>query len=124
MASGGVESGRGAVLLAGKAAPDQSLDQMPRPVPDRAAGRSPALALPSASENGLSIARPSGQALALVPSVLGFGMRNAVEIFAAEGIVPVIKGKGGFVVRQAPEPGTPWPDAGKECTLWLEEQVL
>lgn len=58
-----------------------------------------------------------------VPSVLGLGMRNAVEAFAAEGIVPIIKGKGGIVVRQSPEPGIPWPNGKKECTLWLEERT-
>ncbi len=58
-----------------------------------------------------------------VPSVMGLGMRSAVEAFAAQGIVPVIKGKGGFVVRQTPEPGSPWPDGRKECILWLEERT-
>lgn len=60
---------------------------------------------------------------ATVPSVVGLGMRSAVEVFAGQGIVPVIRGKGGVVVRQVPEAGAPWPDNRKECTLWLEERA-
>ena len=58
-----------------------------------------------------------------VPTVVGLGIRSAVEVFAVQGIVPVIKGKGGIVVRQTPEAGSPWPETGKECTLWLEERT-
>ena len=58
----------------------------------------------------------------IVPAVTGMGLRSAVEIFASEGVVPVIKGTGGFVVRQSPEPGHPWPDGKRECILWLEER--
>ena len=58
----------------------------------------------------------------IVPAVTGMGLRNAVEIFANEGVVPVIKGRGGFVVRQSPEPGRPWPDGKRESILWLEER--
>ena len=79
------------------------------------------------SRSGARYSSPSAgrndRALGHVPSVLGLGMRSAVEAFAAQGIVPVIKGKGGFVVRQFPEPGMPWPDNKKECTLWLEERA-
>lgn len=57
-----------------------------------------------------------------VPTVVGLGIRSAVEVFAGQGIVPVIKGKGGIVVRQTPEAGSPWPEGG-ECTLWLEERT-
>ncbi|MDR1489308.1 MAG: penicillin-binding protein [Desulfovibrio sp.] len=57
-----------------------------------------------------------------VPKVVGMGLRGAVEVFAGRGIVPMIKGKGGFVVRQAPEAGSPWPDADKNCIIWLEEK--
>jgi cell division protein FtsI (penicillin-binding protein 3) len=66
---------------------------------------------------------PAEHAGSTVPSVLGLSMRNAVEIFAARGIVPVIRGKGGVVVRQSPESGALWPDGAKECTLWLEERT-
>lgn len=70
----------------------------------------------------LSAYVPVPKGSSIVPAVTGMGLRSAVEIFATEGIVPVIKGKGGFVVRQTPEPGRPWPDGKRECTLWLEEQ--
>jgi cell division protein FtsI (penicillin-binding protein 3) len=58
----------------------------------------------------------------LVPPVVGLGIRSAVEVFAGQGIMPVLKGRGSFVVRQTPEAGLPWPDGKKECTLWLEER--
>lgn len=60
---------------------------------------------------------------AAVPAVVGMGLRNAVEAFATRGFMPAIKGKGGIVVRQSPEPGSPWPEKGQECTLWLEESA-
>ena len=56
-----------------------------------------------------------------VPSVIGLGLRNAVEAFASQGVVPDIKGKGGTVVRQTPDPGSPWPEVGGRCIIWLEE---
>lgn len=56
-----------------------------------------------------------------VPSVIGLGLRNAVEAFASQGVVPDIKGKGGTVVRQTPDPGSPWPETGERCIIWLEE---
>jgi cell division protein FtsI (penicillin-binding protein 3) len=58
----------------------------------------------------------------LVPGVIGMGLRGAVEIFAGHGIVPAVRGRGGLVVRQSPEAGTPWPEGKRECTLWLEEK--
>ena len=59
-----------------------------------------------------------------VPGVVGQGLRNAVEAFAERGVMPVIKGRGGIVTRQTPEPGSPWPeDSSKACVLWLEEGV-
>jgi cell division protein FtsI (penicillin-binding protein 3) len=58
-----------------------------------------------------------------VPTVVGMGIRNAVEVFAGHGVVPVLKGRGSYVVRQTPEPGSNWPDGKKECTLWLEERT-
>ena len=59
-----------------------------------------------------------------VPSVVGMGLRRAVEIFASQGIVPAFEGKGTFVVRQSPLPGGTWPEGTKKCTLWLEERAL
>ena len=60
-----------------------------------------------------------------VPDVVGQSVRRAVEMFARQGLVPVIKGNGSRVVRQTPEPGVRW--AGKDsaptsCVLWLSEQ--
>ena len=60
-----------------------------------------------------------------VPDVTGQSVRRAVEMFARQGLVPVIKGNGARVVRQTPEPGVRW--AGKDsaptaCVLWLSEQ--
>lgn len=66
---------------------------------------------------------PVPRGASVVPVVTGMGLRSAVEIFAAEGIVPEIKGRGGVVVRQTPEPGRPWPDGKRECVLWLEERA-
>lgn len=58
-----------------------------------------------------------------VPDVMGKSVRNAVELFARAGIVPILKGTGGRVVRQSPPAGTPWPVAAKESNyiLWLSE---
>ena len=60
-----------------------------------------------------------------VPDVVGQSVRRAVEMFARQGLVPVIKGNGSREVRQTPEPGVRW--AGKDsaptsCVLWLSEQ--
>lgn len=57
-----------------------------------------------------------------MPDVTGLGMRNAVEVFAKHGIMPVFKGRGGIVARQKPEAGSPLPEVkSKKCVLWLEE---
>lgn len=65
------------------------------------------------------LAKPS----AVVPNVVGKSVRNAVELFARGGIVPVLKGEGQRVVRQSPEPGAQWPagEATGEYVLWLSE---
>ena len=59
-----------------------------------------------------------------VPDVMGKSVRRAVEMFAQQGLVPVIKGEGAWVIRQSPEPGAPWNrESGiKECVLWLSEK--
>lgn len=80
----------------------------------------------TAARSGTGVAAPSRYAPHnpdSVPTVVGLGIRSAVEVFAGQGIVPVIKGKGGIVVRQTPEAGSPWPADGRECTLWLEERA-
>ena len=63
------------------------------------------------------------RASAVVPNVVGKTLRNAVEVFARGGIVPVLKGSGERVVRQSPAPGTRWPegDNGQTYVLWLSE---
>lgn len=66
------------------------------------------------------LAKPS----TLVPNVIGKSVRNAVELFARGGIVPIIKGEGRRVIRQTPEAGAKWPskEDGIECILWLSEK--
>lgn len=64
----------------------------------------------------------------LVPDVRGMSMRQAIEVFAINGVMPSIVGQGDIVERQSPSPGTPWPQGlsqygGNECTLWLKEQA-
>ncbi|MDR2051322.1 MAG: PASTA domain-containing protein [Deltaproteobacteria bacterium] len=65
-----------------------------------------------------------------VPDVRGMDMRQAVEIFAVNGVLPRILGKGAIVDRQTPPPGTPWPDRAslavqsvqaQDFVLWLIE---
>ena len=73
---------------------------------------------------------PAGQVMTEIDDfhpadVVGQYVRRAVEMFARQGLVPVIKGNGSRVVRQTPEPGVRW--AGKDsaptsCVLWLSEQ--
>ena len=60
-----------------------------------------------------------------VPDVVGQSVRRAVEMFARQGLVPVIKGNGSRVIRQTPEPGVKWTgkdSAPTSCVLWLSEQ--
>ncbi len=49
------------------------------------------------------------KAAQLVPNVVGKTVRNAVELFARGGIVPILKGQGQRVIRQSPKAGTVWP---------------
>lgn len=75
-----------------------------------------------------SSAEPKTDLAEVVPDVRGMSVRGAVELFAHKGIMPVLKGQGGTVVRQSPPPGSAWPaQAGQvemEYILWLEENVL
>ncbi len=60
-----------------------------------------------------------------VPDVVGQSVRRAVEMFARQGLVPVIRGNGSRVIRQTPEPGVRWTgkdSAPASCVLWLSEQ--
>ena len=59
-----------------------------------------------------------------VPDVVGQSVRRAVEMFARQGLVPVIRGDGARVVRQEPDAGVRWSvkgEAPRECVLWLSE---
>jgi cell division protein FtsI (penicillin-binding protein 3) len=76
-----------------------------------------------------SKAEPKSSILA-VPDMRGMDMRQAVEIFAVNGILPRIIGEGAVVERQNPPPGTPWPDRNalssqsaeaQDFALWLTE---
>ncbi len=53
------------------------------------------------------------KATSVVPDVVGKTVRNAVELFARGGIVPVIKGHGQRVIRQSPKAGSAWPTDNK-----------
>ncbi len=62
------------------------------------------------------------KAASVVPNVVGKTVRNAVELFARGGIVPVLRGDGQRVVQQSPKAGTAWPlDANGEYYLQLSE---
>ena len=61
---------------------------------------------------------------ATVPDVVGLGVTKAAEVFSAQGVVPEFQGKGGFVVRQTPAPGSPWPENKQGCVLWLEDTAI
>lgn len=56
-----------------------------------------------------------------VPDVTGQTVRRAVEMFARQGLVPVIRGVGPHVVRQEPAPGAAIADTSADnCILWLQ----
>lgn len=77
---------------------------------------------PAAS--GMRLPGHLSRASSKVPDVKGKSVRYAVELFARAGVVPEIKGSGTRVVRQSPQPGTPWPEEGKAASyiLWLSEK--
>ncbi|MEG2172581.1 MAG: penicillin-binding transpeptidase domain-containing protein [Desulfovibrionaceae bacterium] len=64
------------------------------------------------------------KAAAVVPNVVGKSVRNAVELFARGGIVPILKGEGQHVVKQSPAPGAAWPTQERDDSyvLWLSER--
>lgn len=66
----------------------------------------------------------AAKAAAVVPNVVGKSVRNAVELFARGGIVPILKGEGQHVIKQSPAPGAAWPEQEKDGTyiLWLSER--
>ncbi len=57
----------------------------------------------------------------VVPDVVGKSVRRAVEMYARQGLVPIIKGDGPNVVRQEPEAGVRWSkdDTPRKSVLWL-----
>jgi cell division protein FtsI (penicillin-binding protein 3) len=57
-----------------------------------------------------------------MPDLRGMGLRQAVEILARQGIVPILEGSGMIVERQSPAPGRPAPANGSEgCHIWLTD---
>lgn len=61
-----------------------------------------------------------------VPDVIGLSVRRAVEVLAGQGVVPVVKGEGLFVTKQAPLPGKIWSEQEKDpgkCILWLSSDA-
>ena len=55
-----------------------------------------------------------------VPNLVGLPLRKAVEILAAKGVVPNLKGQGLVVGKQSPPPGSAWNAVEKETfTLWM-----
>ncbi len=64
----------------------------------------------------------ASKATTVVPNVVGKTVRNAVELFARGGIVPILRGYGQRVVQQYPKAGTAWPtEKGTEYYLQLSE---
>ena len=58
-----------------------------------------------------------------VPDVVGHSVRRAVEVMAASGVVPQVRGAGPVVIQQDPPPGGSWNEESKgACVLWLSEQ--
>ena len=76
------------------------------------------------ASSGMRLPGHLSRASSKVPDVKGKSVRYAVELFARAGIVPEIKGSGTRVVKQSPQPGTPWPEEGKAASyiLWLSEK--
>ncbi|QJT08864.1 penicillin-binding transpeptidase domain-containing protein [Oceanidesulfovibrio marinus] len=76
---------------------------------------------PACKPEELKIAQAKAEAPTVqgaVPDVVGMPLRKAVELFAAGGAVPTLKGAGEIVSRQTPKAGAEWKDASK-ATLWL-----
>ena len=70
------------------------------------------------------IMRPlSGAQPGVVPDVVGKSVRRAVEMFARQGMVPVIRGAGDVVVKQEPAAGASLKAAdAPPCVIWLSEK--
>ncbi|MFA9394041.1 MAG: penicillin-binding transpeptidase domain-containing protein [Halodesulfovibrio sp.] len=58
-----------------------------------------------------------------VPDLRGRSIRFAMEVYARQGIIPSVKGRGAFVKKQKPAAGAKWSAGSKQqYTLWLSEQ--
>ncbi len=61
-----------------------------------------------------------------VPNVVGKSLRYAIELYAEQGLVPIMRGNGNVVVKQIPPAGYKWTEAEKEsgeCIIWLSEPL-
>lgn len=96
-------------------------------LPDVPDPEAPAYAQPSGKAGPVEVRREVAgsvrEAPRGVPNVVGKSVRRAVEVFARQGMVPVLKGAGQTVIRQTPEPGAQWPadQPSGQCILWLSE---
>lgn len=70
--------------------------------------------------SGPEASAPEGTTDQTVPNLVGLPLRQAMEVLASRGIVPVIKGSGLIVERQTPAAGSGLPQGQPaECVLWL-----
>lgn len=96
-------------------------------LPDAPDPEAPAYATPLGKTGPVEVRREVAEAVREapdgVPNVVGKSVRRAVEVFARQGMVPILKGAGQTVIRQTPEPGTEWPKGQPtgQCVLWLSE---
>jgi cell division protein FtsI (penicillin-binding protein 3) len=59
---------------------------------------------------------------AIMPDLRGMGLRQALEMLARQGVVPILEGSGMIIERQSPAPGRPAPEHGtSDCLLWLTD---
>ncbi len=82
-------------------------------------------ALPTEIRRSLINTPRSVVAHGTVPNVIGKSLRQAVEMFAQQGLMPdKVNGMGARVVRQSPQAGTLLAKGSKntEYTLWLSEE--
>jgi cell division protein FtsI (penicillin-binding protein 3) len=80
--------------------------------------------VPAAAERLTLVEKPQPSAGDdMMPDLRGMGLRQAVEILARQGIVPVLEGSGVIVERQTPQPGKPTPATSGSCRLWLTDTL-
>ncbi len=83
--------------------------------PNRTARAEAAMLRKAKKNNTVVVASP------VVPSVVGLSVKQALEAFAAQGVMPTFAGKGSIVQKQVPEGGTAWAAEKQACTIWLGE---